>query len=381
MEVQPRLRQQRVVAADHLDVVHLQLVGPQLDHSVDHLVQLLVRLLRLVAARERQEVLHDPLRPHRLVVDPLQVLARLGIELALQQQLGKPHDAAQGIVELVRHARDQQADRRHLLRLHELRLHGQEASLHGCDLLVEELLLEDVRHLGGEQLQGREILGARPRRVAGPEQHEGAHLRRPGARQRHVEHVARQPRPQAAPVAVCGGRQVRMADPETLLDDGRPLAQGRLVAMEVVDLLVGEAGEEELHVPAILIEQRQDRTAVEGVLAYRVQEEATDGIEIVFLEDAVGGVAQGEHLPPQAAPGARIAARPVAPRRPAAVRVAGAGGVLRDVPGPGRKRSLRTPPTGRSVSRAAAPGGDSRRTRNSFGSIACAQVTPSSPSG
>ena len=81
------------------------------------------RLLRHPLAGEGEQVAHDASGPLGLVVDDAQVLPRqAGLGLALQQELGQAGDRGERIVELVGDARDQLADRRHLVVLDELGL-------------------------------------------------------------------------------------------------------------------------------------------------------------------------------------------------------------------------------------------------------------------
>ena len=89
-----------------------------------HVVQVHRGLLRHALPSEGQQVAHDAARPLGLVVDDPEVLAgKVRVRLALQQQLGQAGDGGERVVQLVRHAGDELADRRHLVVLDELRLH------------------------------------------------------------------------------------------------------------------------------------------------------------------------------------------------------------------------------------------------------------------
>src|SRR5256886_16570972 len=67
-----------VVVALHVDAPHPQLVPPQLERVVQHLVHRGGRALGLVLAREGQEVLHDARGPPGFGVDHLRRRALVG---------------------------------------------------------------------------------------------------------------------------------------------------------------------------------------------------------------------------------------------------------------------------------------------------------------
>ena len=107
----------------HLDVAHAHLVGAQLERGLDDAVDRRHDALGLVLAGEGQEVLHDAGRPLGLVADALQGTRERRLLVLLQEELREPGDAGQRVVQLVRHARHQAADRRHLLVLQQLLAH------------------------------------------------------------------------------------------------------------------------------------------------------------------------------------------------------------------------------------------------------------------
>ena len=133
-EIEQHLLQLVAVAEDHdgrrverlleLDAVQLQLVDDEQRGARGHVVQVHRRLLGHALPGEGEQVADDPTGPLRLIVDDAQMLPRkIGMQLALEQQLGQAGDGGERVVELVRHARDQLADRGHLVVLDELRLH------------------------------------------------------------------------------------------------------------------------------------------------------------------------------------------------------------------------------------------------------------------
>ena len=112
-----------VVVPHHVDSPHPELVAPELQRVVQHLIDRGRGPLRLVLAREGQEVLHDAGGAPRLGVDHLGRRALVRPEALLgEQQLGERRDPGERVVQLVRHAGDELPDRGHLLRLDELLL-------------------------------------------------------------------------------------------------------------------------------------------------------------------------------------------------------------------------------------------------------------------
>src|SRR5512146_1789489 len=112
----------RIERALQLDAPLPHLVGDQQRGSRDHVVQVHRFLHQRARPGEGEEIPDDPRGPLRLVVDHAQVLpSGLGQPARrLEQQLRQAGDRGERVVQLVRDARDQLADGRHLLVLNEL---------------------------------------------------------------------------------------------------------------------------------------------------------------------------------------------------------------------------------------------------------------------
>ena len=107
---------------DDLDVAGAQVVGHDLQHLLDHGVELHELALGGVLAREAEQALHDLVAAVRALGDELEVGSRLFVGGHLREQIGEPDDGGQRVVQFVRHAGHELPDRRKLLALHELRL-------------------------------------------------------------------------------------------------------------------------------------------------------------------------------------------------------------------------------------------------------------------
>ena len=104
-----------------LDVRDAQRVAAQLERVVDDAVEIGDRALRLMLPREGQQVRNDLRGALRLLVDRVErarVVRRVGRRG--EQQLRERHHARERIVQLVRDAAHQLADRRQLFLLHQL---------------------------------------------------------------------------------------------------------------------------------------------------------------------------------------------------------------------------------------------------------------------
>src|SRR5437879_13348786 len=118
MRVGHGVRQRFVVFAPYVDAADAQLVTAQLQGIVEDVVDGGRDLLGFVLACEGQQVLYDATGAAGLAVDRFSGRALVGGEpLFGEQQLGERRDAGERVIELVRDARDQLSDRRHLFRL------------------------------------------------------------------------------------------------------------------------------------------------------------------------------------------------------------------------------------------------------------------------
>ena len=107
-----------------LDVPQPEIVAHQQQRALHQVVQVQARALGRSLAGEGEQVADDATRPLRLLVDHPQVatVARSQL-LLLEQELGEPRDRGEGVVELVRDAGHELADRGELLALDQLGLH------------------------------------------------------------------------------------------------------------------------------------------------------------------------------------------------------------------------------------------------------------------
>src|SRR5205823_3247159 len=109
----------------------------------DDFIQIERTSLHLLLATEGKQLARQVGGPLAGRIDLLQIVFRLPIEvLLIQDQVGVPHDNREDVVEIVRHAASQLAERLHFLRLPEL--------------LFDLLPLDELANLnpdGGEHLQ------------------------------------------------------------------------------------------------------------------------------------------------------------------------------------------------------------------------------------
>ncbi len=107
---------------DYLHVVQPQLIVAKTEGTFYDLVDVHLCSLRPLLTGEGEQVLHYPLRPHSIVVNPLQILLDTLVHIADLQELGVSHDRSQRIIQLVGHAGDHLANGRKLGRLDQMRL-------------------------------------------------------------------------------------------------------------------------------------------------------------------------------------------------------------------------------------------------------------------
>ena len=109
------VRQRFIVFTPHVNAAHPELVAAQLQRVVEDLVNRRRDLFGFVLARKRQQVLNDAAGPPRFAVDRFRRGPLVGGKpLFGEQQLGERRNAGERVIELVRDARDQLSDRRHL---------------------------------------------------------------------------------------------------------------------------------------------------------------------------------------------------------------------------------------------------------------------------
>ncbi len=142
MEVAHDQRQLRVEIGAHADATHFQVVGFPFDRLQDDAVQAERLLLSLLAPGEGQEMVHDGGGALRLPDDHVDPLARLRVGVGLLQELRVAHHAAERIVQLVRHARQEIAERQHLLVLDHLLLRLLDLPQARLELLVQPGIAE-----------------------------------------------------------------------------------------------------------------------------------------------------------------------------------------------------------------------------------------------
>jgi hypothetical protein len=143
---------------DDLHAVSPELVGFELDHPLDLILETAGMPLGGVPAGEPQQVLEHLRRARRLLHDRVQPLAALrGTVRAHEQELGLAEDRGQAIARLVRETGRQLADGRELLALDQLRLGRLEiVELAPCRR-VELRVLQGQADLVGAGLDERDL--------------------------------------------------------------------------------------------------------------------------------------------------------------------------------------------------------------------------------
>ena len=126
-------RQPLGVFADEGDVVDPHVIADDLQHGVGDLVEVDQLALRLVLAGETEQAVDDLVAAEGAAGDAAELVLLLRIRAGGLQQLGKTDHGGERVVELMGDARDELADSRELLALHELGL----GSLQGVDRLFQ----------------------------------------------------------------------------------------------------------------------------------------------------------------------------------------------------------------------------------------------------
>ena len=150
VEVAQDERQLRVELGLHLDAADVEIVRLALDRLEDHAVQSQGLLFRFLAPREDQQVLDDAGRALGLPQDDVDPLGQLGLRVVLLHELRVPQHAAQGVVQLVRHPREEVAEGGHLLRLDDFLLGFLQPSHAGLQLVVQPRVAEGEGHQRGQ---------------------------------------------------------------------------------------------------------------------------------------------------------------------------------------------------------------------------------------
>ncbi len=120
MEVQHGLREILGKMLLHLDLVHPEVVGLQLERFLDDAVETEEPSLRRMLAGEGEKVLDDLRHAAGLGVDGLQAPLALRSDYGAHEHVAVAHDGRQGVVDLVGHPGDQLAKGGHLLSLEQL---------------------------------------------------------------------------------------------------------------------------------------------------------------------------------------------------------------------------------------------------------------------
>ena len=152
-------REPRGEVALDTDTRQRELVQPERQGSLDHLVEVEGRALGRALAREEEKVPDDLRHPVRLRHDHLDRPLHRGRDLAREQELAVADDDAQRVVQLVGDACDELAERRHLRGVHELHLGVPEAREAVAGARVQARVLEGERGLVGEGLERLELVG------------------------------------------------------------------------------------------------------------------------------------------------------------------------------------------------------------------------------
>ena len=182
-------RQARLVLGNDGDAGESELRRAEHQRLLDDLRQVHRPAGGRALPREEKEALDDLGHAIALGHDELDRPADLGRRVAGEHELAMADHDGQGVVELVRHARDELAHRGELGRLDELGLGLLERAEPGARLLVQAGVVERQRRLVREGLEQGDVGGGEdaPHLIA---HREGADDLAPHA-QRHAEHGAR----------------------------------------------------------------------------------------------------------------------------------------------------------------------------------------------
>ncbi len=106
VRVEKGQRKVRIQSGLNRNVINLELMFHQLQRVAHHLVQIAFDPGRLPFPGECQKILDDAGAPRRLFFDHFNVALEAGHVLGVSDQFGVAENAGQGIVDLVRDARD-----------------------------------------------------------------------------------------------------------------------------------------------------------------------------------------------------------------------------------------------------------------------------------
>ena len=129
------------------NIVDLQIVFAQGERLFQHLPQIHFLFLRFALTRERKQILHNAVRPLRLLEHLPHIVGRTLLKARAFQQLRIAEDCRQRVVQLMRHSRNQLADRRHFFALQQLLLRPPQVFIRPASLFVELHLFDRRRQL------------------------------------------------------------------------------------------------------------------------------------------------------------------------------------------------------------------------------------------
>jgi len=139
MRVREHERQPRGQRLEDVDVAQALFVRAERNRLADDLIQIDHGTRGVPLPREREEIADDLRRAFGFAEDRVQAAPRRFVELALRQPLGPRQDRREGVVQLVRDARDRLAQCRQLLRLEQLMVEI-------ARLILQALAFRDVAH-------------------------------------------------------------------------------------------------------------------------------------------------------------------------------------------------------------------------------------------
>ena len=135
----------------HANVLHSQVVVAKGESIFQNLVDVDRGALRLVLAREAQQVLHDTMGALRLFVQFIGVLDSLRTDLSARgEQLAVAENRRERIVQLVRYAGNQLPDGGHLFAMKQLLLRSAQIVVCLPSLFVQDTAIDGVRNLAAD---------------------------------------------------------------------------------------------------------------------------------------------------------------------------------------------------------------------------------------
>ena len=174
MGIDPDRRKRGIQDQADLDAVDPQRVGKQLDRLLRDLVQRRRLALHRLLPSQREEILHDPAAALRGLGDLVRARGERPVAGRLPEEGGLPDHDRQGVVQLVRHAREQLTHGRHFFGLQELRRPLPDGLLQPHVLVLKltmqapslQQVSDPEEHLDGVEGLDHEVLGAHRQRPA-----------------------------------------------------------------------------------------------------------------------------------------------------------------------------------------------------------------------